>query len=216
MQKRNKAIVAGLSVSAVAAAVALTGSTSAYYYDLETSENKIKACGFDLQYDAEVDPAEDNYGSAMVTEGGSVVIKNVAPGDSFAVTVTLANVGACEGDLWAQVNDVRNQENGVTEPERTSGDDATDGELGDHVTISVPELGVGGVTMNTVPWHLLSGATKLGTMPADFGPVSATINIDVPKGGGAGDVNDIMTDSFELDFDLALVQRDEAPGPELS
>jgi predicted ribosomally synthesized peptide with SipW-like signal peptide len=220
MQKRNKAIVAGLSVSAVAAAVALTGSTSAYYYDLETSENSIQACGFDLEYSANVTKGETQYGSAIVDNTGAVVIKNVAPGDSFDVTIDLKNVGNCAGTLWGQVTNVKNMENGLTEPEKEGGDVAgTEGELGDFVKISVPLLGSEGPTLNEIPWPAMTSARPMVEIPAGFDLAKdlmpITLRIDVPLGENAGDNNKIMTDSFELDFDLALVQNGQHPGTDL-
>jgi hypothetical protein len=214
MQKRNKAIVAGLSVSAVAAAVALTGSTSAYYYDLETSHgNKIAACGFDLTYKGEVDgdPSE----KATFTDG-KLTIDGVEPGDAFSALYTVGKVGDCETDLYIS-GSAASLENTIIDPEADAGDEtASRGELHESITVSLP--GVHPALQNMPAPESLEimqfHHEAIDNWFDSHDDVRVRLDVNVPK-GAAGDHNEIMTDSFEYDFDLQMVQEG-APAPELS
>lgn len=156
MQTKKKVLIGGLSSLAVAAGVALTGGTSAYFYDLEMSKgNKIAACSLDLvaqeptiQQTADGSPG----GSPALTvvsvgpqAGGgttgtgtpweapfvgglySVNIGGMEPGDEFTVTIPVDNEGECIGELWGDLRGPFNDLEGVEyEPEKNWQDQGND------------------------------------------------------------------------------------------
>lgn len=114
MRNRTKALVGGTSVAAVMAAVSLTGGTSAYFYDVQTSaDNSIHACSIGL-----------NVGAATVTQtqkptgghtqsspgkgpttvetssGALLTISGLQPGEQYKMTVPVTNTGECNADMW--------------------------------------------------------------------------------------------------------------------
>ncbi len=60
---------------------------------------------------------------------------NVLPGDEGSESATISNNGTINGTLLAAFDDVDDTENGLTEPETEAGDDASDGELSEHLRV---------------------------------------------------------------------------------
>ena len=159
MNKKAKIALGGLGVGAVVAGAALTGGTSAYFYDLEQQTgNSVEACGFDLTYaststqtatgaDPQLVAPQQPASQAVVNPSGAINIQNVEPGDQFEVIVTLDNLGDCAGDLWGDMDQHFDQENSLTEPEQDAGDTTVGvqtnpydnsqrtGELGDYLQV---------------------------------------------------------------------------------
>ena len=147
MQTKKKVLIGGLSSLAVAAGVAMTGGTSAYFYDLENSRaNRIAACSLDLVADkptviqtadgspngsdATIDVSDNPdpggpWGAGTPwedddTAGGlyQVSIGNMEPGDAFKVTIPVRNDGDCIGELWGDLRGPFNDSEGTNyEPE---------------------------------------------------------------------------------------------------
>ncbi|GAB2727119.1 SipW-dependent-type signal peptide-containing protein [Nocardioides pakistanensis] len=217
MNNLKKLGLSGLSIAAVAAGVAATGGTSAFYYDAETFTNSIEACGFDLSYETVVaegktnDP--NNTDAVVVNNSGNISITGVHPGDYYEVAVKVQNLGDCGGELWLQVDDISNLENGFTDEESQAGDTGPAGELGEYVQIGIP--GVGGTSIKNVGWF--SAPQNVSGVLGDLSPTDVwqgTIYVDVPL-GNRSDGNQIMTDSFSFALDLALVQDGQNPGAQL-
>jgi predicted ribosomally synthesized peptide with SipW-like signal peptide len=143
MQTKKKVLIGGLSSLAVAAGVALTGGTSAYYYDLERSEgNRFAACSLDLRERAMLvkqvafahddgdgttgESVEDTQASSNVSDNGdgalsTISLSNLQPGDAFEVKIGLRNAGSCAGEMWGDINfpinDFENEPNPEPEAE---------------------------------------------------------------------------------------------------
>lgn len=149
MNNKKKLVFSGLSVAAVVAGVAATGGTSAYFYDLERSENNsLSACSLDLvQQTVSVDQvgwAEDNPKTnatemqsqadknvSVVGAGGlsTITLGELQPGDAFDVTINMENEGNCAGEMWGDINfPITDNENTRLEPEIAAGD-TTDGDF---------------------------------------------------------------------------------------
>lgn len=148
MNNKKKLLIGSLSTAAVVAGVAMTGGTSAYYYDLERSEgNSLSACSLDLVQqgvhikqvgwaeDDETTVAEEEQSQAtsVVTANpevgtnpgalSTIALDNLQPGDAFEVTIKLKNAGSCHGEMWGDINfPITDKENGMLEPEEAAGD----------------------------------------------------------------------------------------------
>lgn len=121
MNGKVRALVGATGVSAVVAAVALSGGTSAFYYDsAHFTGNSISACGLGVAVKAHTTQDADkglgnnslaviNGGSdadvqATADKGHAIDITNVQPGDYFRTDFTVQNTGTCVGDLWADIS----------------------------------------------------------------------------------------------------------------
>ena len=128
MNNKKKLLIGSLSTAAVVAGVAMTGGTSAYFYDLETSDgNLLGACSLDLVASGAPDiqqtagSAADITVSSVVDAAGTtdgpgtswdgpmvgglyqVGIGAMEPGDMFTVTIPLDNAGKCAGELFGDI-----------------------------------------------------------------------------------------------------------------
>lgn len=112
MNKKTRALIGGAGVSAAVAAVALTGGTSAFFYDVETiGGNSIGSCSLSIDPVTTVTTAgydnEEGAADQMVvgdTSANVVKVSNMQPGDAFTADITLTNTGTCNGDMWADIN----------------------------------------------------------------------------------------------------------------
>lgn len=222
MNKKQKLLIGGASVSAVVAGVALTGGTSAFYYDMEQQTgNSIEACDFDLTQSVETVKTTTGVPVTQSTAGsqpGAITISNVEPGDTFRSTITLSNIGSCAGDLWADIDQHSDDENGTLEPEANEGgDDTPGGDLGGYMKVSVlqgatPISGLQDVTLASLATLLPSNvdSTFAGgdttTLVLEF---VAPVNAANP--GGRADENKIMTDAYTFELDFALAQQGYMP-----
>jgi hypothetical protein len=60
---------------------------------------------------------------------------NVLPGDEGSESTTIRNNGTINGTLLAAFDSINDTENGLTGPEMEAGDDASDGELSEHLRV---------------------------------------------------------------------------------
>jgi predicted ribosomally synthesized peptide with SipW-like signal peptide len=197
MRIRSKAIVGALGATAVAGAVVMTGTTSAYFFDAETATaNTIKAGSLDLEYSL----------SGSAVQGGEVDIRNMKPGDSETLKVTVKNAGTVAGYLGADVSNVQELENKAVEPERELGDaDDTAGELGKSLEVwfdgRIADVPAGNIKN-------LDEAVMVGFKGRELGAgQSKTVELKIKTPTGKkGDGNGYMTDSYSFDLDLELSQ----------
>ena len=228
MNNKKKLLIGSLSTAAVVAGVAMTGGTSAYYYDLERSEgNRLSACSIDLeeqdvritqtQSGDETDLAHSQADVNSSTSSGglsTITLDNLVPGDIFKVEIDLKNVGSCSGEMWGDVNfpivDDENtkleaeQEPGVPDPD-PSGGDLDDVLLATYQGPNDDSVSYTGTYHNLAylpPWLLDSDFTG-GEMN------TVTILLEVPDEGTARDGNEVMSDKFTFAIDFAAAQKNK-------
>lgn len=235
MQTKKKVLIGGLSSLAVAAGVAMTGGTSAYYYDLERSDgNKLAACSLDLVED-QVQVTQTAFGDevtdpldsqAVVTTTSNdtpdnpgalstIMIENMLPGDAFRVDITLRNAGSCAGEMWGDVNfPIDDNENGRLEPEMAPGvpDPDTDGgDLDDLIQAVYLGPSDDGVSFGPASYNTLAYAVPW-LLDSDFeaGEINVvSVQLRVPDDGTAQDGNEIMSDYFTFALDFAAAQKNK-------
>lgn len=197
MRIKSKAIVGALGATAVAGAVVMTGTTSAYFFDAEkATANTITAGSLDLEYSL----------SGSAVQGNKVDIRNMKPGDSETLKVTVTNKGSVAGYLGADVSNVQELENTAVEPERELGDsDNTAGELGKSLEVYFDgryiDLPAGNI-------RNLDEAIMVAFKGRELAPnesKTAELKIKTPF-GKKSDGNGYMTDSYSFDLDLELSQ----------
>lgn len=224
MRNRFKLAAGGVGVAAVAASVALTGGTSAYFYDLEKSTgNAIEACELDLTYRmsnlTQRSAAPQSQATAVKTSAdnvtlngaeGAFALADLQPGDSYSVQVNVRNNAprgdGCSGELYMDVDNHLDLENGLTEPERSAGDADESGDLGETV--------VAKLTQDGSVKHDGSLAAFAEALPrvvdSDFTPQdehTLVMSFTVPESGVRGGENAIMSDSYSFDLDFGLFQK---------
>lgn len=109
MNGKVRALVGATGVSAVVAAVSLSGGTSAFFYDAQHfNNNSITACTLKLApivvNTTETDAKTSTVASIPNPDAQSVVIGDLAPGQAFETTYTITNTGSCAGDLYADIS----------------------------------------------------------------------------------------------------------------
>jgi hypothetical protein len=205
MQYKLKLMIGGASVVAVAAGAALTGTTSAYFYDLEKSTGNVaEGCDFDLTY--RLSGAGASGGNV---NGGndSFTLENLQPGESRTANVYVRNAGSCAGDAYFDIDNPVDAENGVTEPEAEAGDADAAGDVGEIVQVTARRYSAGG------PVYFNGSLNDFAAAPptlvdGDFGAADGQnlyFTFTVPN-GARGAENALMTDSFTFDMDMAMVQ----------
>ena len=236
MNNKKKLLIGSLSTAAVVAGVAMTGGTSAYYFDAESAlNNSFEACDFDLVRQntniiqtgfAEGGTQTQAQGVAESSGAGNIGINlsNLQPGDAFDVVIDLKNVGTCEGELWADIDfPITDNENSNLEPEQAAGDNTT-GNLSDP---SEAESLNGGGELDTVmqakysdslgnstPWmsyHQLAYRypDMLSGAFGDQATDTITVQLKVPDDGTPGDGNEIMSDSFTFAVHFVQAQKNK-------
>jgi predicted ribosomally synthesized peptide with SipW-like signal peptide len=131
MNGKVRALVGATGVSAVVAAVALSGGTSAFYYDsAHITNNKIASCGFGLSVASQTTKLASNASArpSAVMSGAqdpglsqstntssapdtrAIDIEKYQPGDYFQSTydVTNTNKTNCTADVWADISNHTN------------------------------------------------------------------------------------------------------------
>ena len=211
MKKQHKVIVGGLGAGALALGVALTGGTSAYFYDDETQQATFQAGSVDLVTTGAIASQNINplgtvtYDPATKTLSAS----NLQPGDTFVYDVAFKNAGSLNAFPYMSWKVLNDNENGVNEAE---GADPTAGvgELDNVMTVRF-DIDAFGSSANGTPTPVSN--TFYG-QPAPIGlswamepglTRHAKFTFKVPN-GGQGAENQIMTDSFDLKIDFALTQ----------
>jgi spore coat-associated protein N len=155
-----------LSLMVLALAVAAIGAgTLAAFSDTELSTgNKFTAGTLDLKVSDSTwhspGPGVDPATGFLYTDDPIVKmieVENVKPGDAWVQVghqVTLKNFGTVPGKVWYEIVNLRNEENGLTEPEIQAGDTTANvGELPAELQIMTTE--------NQAPWAGWLGLTKL-------------------------------------------------------
>lgn len=196
MNKKTRALIGGVGVSAAVAAVALTGGTSAYFYDVETvTGNSIASCGIEIEPSTVVTTNGYNASSqihATTTSGNVIGVTNMQPGDSFTADVTLKNAGSCAGDIWADINF----------PLDYQADDSFAQALQASVSID-------GNPQGTFPFGELSyrypDLIKAGVTAGHSTDLSVTVLF--PESGVRGGENALEDKSLEFTIDYAVVQE---------
>jgi hypothetical protein len=142
-------------------------------------------------------------GSDLVVNAPPLRFANVVPGSRGRTTAT-ASLAGDPADLWLAAAGVDGGENGLTEPERTAGDDAARGELVDALRVT---LAVGGTTLYDGP---LAGVDVAGVRVAGCatGDVPVTVDWALPETAG----NEVQTDGAGIALRLGATDCG-APDP---
>ena len=154
-----------VSLMVLALAVAAIGAgTWAAFSDTEKSQNNVFTAGtLDLKVSDStwhapgpgVDPAGHLFTDDPIVK--MIEVTNVKPGDAWMQVgkqVILRNDGTVPGKVWYEIVNLRNEDNGLTEPEQQAGDVTADvGELPAELQIMTTE--------NQAPWQGWLGLTKL-------------------------------------------------------
>lgn len=200
MNSKRKAVAGAIGATAIGAAVVMTGASSAYFFDAEAVKgNKIQAGTLDLSYTI----------SGSAVENGRIIFKDVKPADLKEFTLKVTNKGSVEGRVSAGISNVVNAENGIWEPEAEFGGDKSEdsGELDEKMRVSVGKYfgelrSVGLADIGALVNAELSKSTlKPGASK------EVTFQVALPTRGSGGVQNDVMSDSFSFDLDLALSQK---------
>lgn len=223
MRNRTKALVGGTSVAAVMAAVSLTGGTSAYFYDVQTSaNNSITACSIGLEVEKAtvtrtLAPTGDVAQStaavpADVTQtsnGAILTVDKFQPGEAYKVTVPVKNTGRCDADLWFDFSN---------HPEADSAFAKTINSTL-YATTADNKL-ASPVTTGTLSQVLTAWPGKLDTLAANGGTDTITFTFGWKDNGRSGQAdrpapavndNDFMNQKVTFDMDFALVQEGVSP-----
>ncbi len=127
-----RSILKSLVVVALIATV-VTGATTAYFSDVEVSQNNTITAG---TLDLSVDGANPLATAAFT-------VTDFVPGDTKSVTYVLKNEGSIDGYIDVRDISVTSAENGCNEPEVAAGDTTCatpgsgEGELADRVTMTL-------------------------------------------------------------------------------
>ena len=116
-----------LSIMAIASALFLVGgSTYAYFNDVEVAEGNTFTTGT-----LNLKVGDDDECTETMT------FSNLKPGDSndSAAIWLISNEGSIAGNLSVKIDNIINNENVITEPERESGDTTVGGELGAYLRL---------------------------------------------------------------------------------
>ncbi|MEJ5945656.1 hypothetical protein WDZ17_10170 [Pseudokineococcus basanitobsidens] len=201
MKNSTRVLVGSAGVSAVVAGVALTGGTSAYFYDAGGVGVGGEACTLELDLRQPVTASvnEGTGGTEVVRsdDGASVSFANLEPGDSVRVVATARNAGDCAGDMYAQLGDLE-------------GDDAF---LDALVVTDARQFGV--TRRQSAPLTEVAGGGPVALGATGAGQTQRlTLAFEVPL-GERGDGNEIQGTTFAFDLDLGLVQTGQSPGTDL-
>jgi hypothetical protein len=217
MNKKTRALIGGVGVSAAVAAVALTGGTSAFYYKSDTTtDNWFKSCGFNLTSDADVkilksDVTEGWRDKSQIksrSHGSSVRIDRMQPGDKFELKFEITNgskrdhkgksSSTCDADAWWDINfPIQELRDGawVGEPQ--------EGELDFTKALTVDVKGFDN-DFTTFDQLMYAPPQKLGKLkPGQTAEVK--VNVHWPL-GNREDGNDLMNHGVKFTLDYALSQ----------
>jgi predicted ribosomally synthesized peptide with SipW-like signal peptide len=208
MRTKHKFITAGVGASALALGVAITGGTSASFYDDETQQGTFQAGSVDLVTSGVIASQSVNPLGSVTYDPATKTLhaSNLQPGDTFTYDVTFKNAGSLNASPYMKWTIADDSENGVIEAEDT--DPTPAGELDNVMTVlynidafGSSASGVPTPVNNTfnAPAHYLSFDMAPGLER------HAKFTFTVPN-GGQGAENQIMTDSFDLIMDFALTQ----------
>lgn len=200
MKKSTRVMVGTAGVSAVVAGVALTGGTSAYFYDADGFDIGGEACtlALDLREPVTASVNEATGGTEVVrtAEGTSLRFANLEPGDQVRVVATASNAGDCAGDMYVQLGDLE-------------GDQAF---LDALVVTEGRPFGVS--RRQSAPLTQVAGGPAALGATAPGATQRLILELEVPL-GDRGQLNEIQGTSFSFDLDYGLVQTGQSPGTDL-
>jgi len=193
-----------LIVLAIAAAV--SGATTAYFSDSETSHNNTFTAGtLDLAVDGENPLAHAKF-----------AVTNMHPGESTQGIYRLTNTGSIDGYVDIASLTVTSQENGCNEPETTAGDatcgtpGAGEGELAQFVQVQLFEDAGCDGAVSSGDTVFYSGLVKdvpssfeLNTALAAGGALCISARFDWPS---TAQDNLAQGDGMQLDLAFELAQ----------
>ena len=197
-----KKILTSVFAIAVVATVAGIGSW-AYWNDTERSTgNMITADKLDLKLSADEGVTWVNDNDLASTGVIPISIGDTYPGDTGTATVMVKNdSNTVDGALSFEVDNIRDDENGLVEPEEDVADTIADGELCDNVKVTVLYNG-SATSVTNMPIKSFSSTIPLGTLAAgSTGTLTISYTVDTSAG------NEIMTDkcTFDLAADLQQI-----------
>jgi len=195
-------VLASLLMIGMVAAMAGAG-TFAYFTDTETSTGNVFTAGtLDLVVNEE-NPVSSHF-----------ELENVQPSDNATDKVNLTNIGTCDGYLSMWIENLTDDDNGLTEPEGLvdSTDGAGEGELSPNLCIQIWD-DTGAELYNDTLENFAATYHSQDTQ-LDLGDLSAgqtrefTVGYYVPS-----DVDNIIqSDSSTFDIVVDLLQK-EMPHP---
>lgn len=236
MNKRTRALIGATGVSVVVAATALTGGTSAFFYQVETNtENGIESCAFDIDptttvtltpYDVASSQMSNEVDEAVTQS--QINVANMQPGDAFTAKIELTNIGDCAADLWTDINFPLNFQEGPVagETPAEAASRALRAEFANYLDVTVTSIA--GVAAGALPATPVTGATAsfydlafdAAGMPQSALPGGSThtllVTVLFPDTGDRGAENRFMGLPLTFTTDYALSQVGINPGGSLT
>lgn len=192
-----------LSMLTIAVAIGVAGTASwAVWHDEDTSKNSsIQAGKLDLQFSTT--GGEGSWVSNI--PNNLVLIDDASPGEDGEGTVFLKNDGTVNGSIKVSLANVRDEENGLADPEKDDGDTGPGGELCPYVEVQLV-FGPESDPIATSSWKPVADGTTW-----DFGGAavlnagdSEELTAKYRVSSDAG--NDTMTDRCTSDITVRLDQ----------
>lgn len=211
MNGKVRALVGATGVSAVVAAVALSGGTSAFYYDSQhITGNSVTACTFGLGVESKTIQTDSQGEHATVDTNANhaITISNLEPGDKFQTTYTLSNTsaeGQCAGDLWADISG--HSKDAYQNPSPNALENDLKVTLMGSVDDGAPTTIAANVQYNQLATIL---PAKIQSALAAGHKYTLTATYGVPL-GARGDFNEIQGKSIGFNVDFGLVQVGQDP-----
>jgi spore coat-associated protein N len=171
----KKVLIALMSMLVVVGLVG--GGAFAYFSDTETSTaNTFTAGTLNLKVDQDPTGGTNYVDNPDFSAALGIAAGNLKPGDSQTFTIGIQNAGTIAGIPTIKLIDIVNDENGLIEPELTLGDNATTGELGANVDVTIAMNG--GTTIWTGKLNDFT-ATKVGPSLAAAGMANWNITMSI-------------------------------------
>lgn len=195
----NKKILISLSIIGVVAAIAI-GATTAFFSDVEESEGNTFTAG---TLDLEVND-KNPVTNALIE------FSDIKPGDSGSKVIKMCNTGTIKGGIVMCIKNLKNYENGCTEPEGPPTPDNTcsnpgegEGELGEYLKVTITWDGCPPHEETLNSWA--SGTWKcIDGLDLNPGQCrTCTIDWEMPTTTG----NIIQSDSATFDLEFTLTQE---------
>ena len=213
----SKRILISVGVIGVVATIVI-GATTAYFSDVETSQdNTFSAGSLDLQvvfpYEGEPYPGFPPTKTYNGENIPGVEIKDIKPGDSGFLRYHVNNIGTIGGELYITLANVSNSPGVTPEPEPLP----DNGELGENLLINIwygDESEYPNYSKHIVKDKKLNDLSNvrylLGDLTAEGDPATTDgkdvyIKWELPSGVG----NEVQGDVVSFDIDLDLMQKGE-------
>ncbi|MCD6571659.1 MAG: hypothetical protein J7K62_00095 [Thermoplasmata archaeon] len=122
-----------MSIMTIGVVAGMMGvGTFAVFNDTETAIGTFTAGTLNIQVGG-TDPCTEH-----------ITFDDIAPGDYLDSLFVVENTGSLDGNLYVEIKNVKNYENGRTEPEQEAGDTGNPGELGEYLQLTNMAVGIGG------------------------------------------------------------------------